>query len=186
MHRRHSFFRAQAIILSEIRYYAPTSQDLVYPDKPWWSVFTFSISLLSFFEVEDRCGRPRSSRTRSNNSPNPSLEPRRPLRVICDRASWSDADSESTVSSALSHPTRFVSPTPPHWPFHHKQCGRAFHPSIYVYHIMGPYPHTATSLLKISETIVTHNAPNKIGLPKVARKRYRLWECQGPTGQGVA
>ena len=38
------FFKAQAVIQSEIRYYAPTAQDLAYPDKlVGGSTFTFSI-----------------------------------------------------------------------------------------------------------------------------------------------
>ena len=39
------FFKAQAVIQSEIRYYAPTAQDLAYPDKlVGGSTFTLSVS----------------------------------------------------------------------------------------------------------------------------------------------
>jgi len=38
------FFKAQAVIQSEIRYYAPTAQDLAYPDKlVGGSAFTFPV-----------------------------------------------------------------------------------------------------------------------------------------------
>ena len=40
------FFKAQAVIQSEIRYYVPTVQDLAYPDK---LVGAFPLSLVSLF-----------------------------------------------------------------------------------------------------------------------------------------
>lgn len=55
------FFQAQAVVQSEIRYYAPTAQDLAYPDKlAGESTFHFSISSSP---PEDGCSRARSSNT---------------------------------------------------------------------------------------------------------------------------
>lgn len=55
------FFKAQAVIQSEIRYYAPTAQDLAYPDKlVGGSAFTFCISSCP---PEDGYSRARSSNT---------------------------------------------------------------------------------------------------------------------------
>ena len=55
------FFKAQAVIQSEIRYYAPTAQDLAYPDKlVGGSPFTFSVSSCP---PEDGYSRARSFNT---------------------------------------------------------------------------------------------------------------------------
>lgn len=54
------FFKAQAVIQSEIRYYAPTAHDLAYPDKlVGGSAFTFYIS---------SCSEGGYSRARSSNA----------------------------------------------------------------------------------------------------------------------
>ena len=55
------FFKAQAVIQSEIRYYAPTAQDLEYPDKlVGGSAFSFSVSSCP---PEDGFSRARNSST---------------------------------------------------------------------------------------------------------------------------
>jgi conserved oligomeric Golgi complex subunit 3 len=55
------FFKAQAVIQSEIRYYVPTAQDLAYPDKlVGGSAFTFSVSSCP---PEDGYSRTRNSNT---------------------------------------------------------------------------------------------------------------------------
>jgi hypothetical protein len=50
------FFKAQAVIQSEIRYYAPTAQDLAYPDKLVGGFFPFYVVCLS---PESNYSRPR-------------------------------------------------------------------------------------------------------------------------------
>ena len=52
------FFKAQAVIQSEIRYYVPTAQDLAYPDK---LVGRDPLLIVLFFCSEGRCSRPRSA-----------------------------------------------------------------------------------------------------------------------------
>ncbi len=52
------FFKAQAVIQSEIRYYAPTAQDLAYPDKLVGGSVLYRL-YFSIVDSEDGCSRAR-------------------------------------------------------------------------------------------------------------------------------
>jgi hypothetical protein len=80
------FFKAQAVIQSEIRYYAPTAQDLAYPDKLAGRCYC----LLSIF-AKGMCSRPGST-DRIRNS--------------------REAEHQPPVRGSRAQPTRDMVPNP--------------------------------------------------------------------------